>query len=223
MTSDTATSLPQTMDADVWAREFANRFHGRVVGDTIDIDLMRGWFANAIMAGFDTATNRARDAASADATNEIQALANRFLAWPLPASVRSDPVAMIPNTPHRTGTTLLTADEARQMFEHVLAGPLVAPTEATECICAEINARHCPVHNDPYVKEVGAWKIIQRLEEERDAYKKAYEAAKDRACGCIQASYDQIGKGYLAAEVLKEFEAQLDSILFQYEASGVKP
>lgn len=49
-------------------------------------------------------------------------MVNRFLAWPLPASVNCDPCATQPNYPHdRVGTNLLTAIEARQMLEHVLA------------------------------------------------------------------------------------------------------
>ena len=47
-------------------------------------------------------------------------MVNRFLSWPLPASVRSDDCATVQGYPHRSGTTLLTADEARQMLEHVL-------------------------------------------------------------------------------------------------------
>lgn len=44
-----------TMDATVWAREFVARFGG-------DEELMRAWFANSIMAGYDEA-NRRRDKA----------------------------------------------------------------------------------------------------------------------------------------------------------------
>lgn len=50
----------------------------------------------------------------------IDDLVNRFLAWPLPESVCSDQCATQKGYPHRSGTTLLTADEARQMFEYVL-------------------------------------------------------------------------------------------------------
>lgn len=45
-------------------------------------------------------------------------LVNRFLAWPVPASVHPDGT---PGQPGRTGTNLLTAIEARAMLEHVLA------------------------------------------------------------------------------------------------------
>jgi hypothetical protein len=56
-------------------------------------------------------------------------MVNRFLTWPLPKSVDSDVCVtkdygqrsgIINVSPNRTGTNLLTADEARQMLEHVL-------------------------------------------------------------------------------------------------------
>lgn len=50
----------------------------------------------------------------------IQALVDRFLAWPVPAHVRPDG---IPGQPGRTGTNLLDADVARQMLEHLLGTP----------------------------------------------------------------------------------------------------
>lgn len=53
---------------------------------------------------------------------DINKLVDRFLAWPLPATVCADLCATRPDYPHqRVGTNLLTADEARQMLEHVLA------------------------------------------------------------------------------------------------------
>ena len=46
---------------------------------------------------------------------------DRFLAWPLPQSVCSDLCATDSNYKFpRSGTNLLTANEARQMLEHVL-------------------------------------------------------------------------------------------------------
>ena len=53
-------------------------------------------------------------------------MVNRFLRWPLPDSVCSDECVTrtggewTPEYPQRTGTNLLTADEARKMLEHVL-------------------------------------------------------------------------------------------------------
>ena len=52
---------PQSMDAVVWAKEFMriyNDNHQADPGEWIDEDLMRAWFANSIMAGFDEAKRR---------------------------------------------------------------------------------------------------------------------------------------------------------------------
>ena len=83
-------------------------------------------------------------------TVEIAALVDRFLSWPLPKSVAADLCATDANYPHpRCGTNLLTADEARQMLEHVLAAHpamkdgwqpmLTAPLDGTEI---ELLVRH---------------------------------------------------------------------------------
>lgn len=48
---------PHTMDAAVWAAEYAKRHPGADEGEMI------GWFANAIMAGYDTAQMRAAKSA----------------------------------------------------------------------------------------------------------------------------------------------------------------
>lgn len=59
----------------------------------------------------------------------LAALVNRFLLWPLPASVCSDPCVTQKDYPHgRWGTSLLTADEARQMLGFVLEGSTQEPT-----------------------------------------------------------------------------------------------
>jgi hypothetical protein len=52
----TAAKLLNTMDAQVWAKEFC-----RITGKEhpADIDTMRAWFANAIMTGYDHAKNKA--------------------------------------------------------------------------------------------------------------------------------------------------------------------
>ncbi len=52
---------------------------------------------------------------------DIDELVNRFLAWPLPETVCSDLCVTEHGKPHRIGTNLLTAVEARQMLGHVLA------------------------------------------------------------------------------------------------------
>jgi hypothetical protein len=55
----------------------------------------------------------------------MKTMVDRFLNWPLPASVCSDQCATMPGYPDRIGTNLLTATEAEQMLEHV-AGPVLA-------------------------------------------------------------------------------------------------
>lgn len=55
----------------------------------------------------------------AAAPADIDALVNRFLSWPVPASVYPDGT---PGKPGRTGTNLLSALEAREMLEYVLKG-----------------------------------------------------------------------------------------------------
>ena len=51
----------------------------------------------------------------------ITKLVSAFLAWPLPASVRSDDCVTMRGYPHRTGTNLLTAGEAKRMLEYLFA------------------------------------------------------------------------------------------------------
>ena len=57
-------------------------------------------------------------------------MVNRFLTWPLPDSVCVDMCATEPGCPHRIGTNLLTAIEAKQMLEYVLD-----ETDAKEDAC----------------------------------------------------------------------------------------
>ena len=60
----------------------------------------------------------------------IKMLVDRFLMWPLPKSVRSDLCVTKGYGFPRSGTNLLTADEARQMIEYLLSDaqhPLKCP------------------------------------------------------------------------------------------------
>lgn len=68
---------------------------------------------------------------------ELAVLVNAFLAWPLPDDVCADAVACKPGAPYRTGTNLLTAAQARAMFEHCLA--LVGADELSDEICLTAN------------------------------------------------------------------------------------
>ncbi len=59
-------------------------------------------------------------------------MVNRFLAWPVPASVHPDGT---PGQPGRSGTNLLSAPEARAMLEHVVTGSAPAPLQLlTFCV-----------------------------------------------------------------------------------------
>lgn len=63
----------------------------------------------------------AADAVEVTAKPDVATLVQRFLAWPLPRSVCADRCASRPDYPHpRYGTSLLSADEARQMVEYLL-------------------------------------------------------------------------------------------------------
>jgi len=54
---------------------------------------------------------------------QLDILVDRFLACPLPQTVKADSCACNPNYPHpRTGTNLLTATEAKEMLAKVLEG-----------------------------------------------------------------------------------------------------
>ena len=52
---------------------------------------------------------------------KMKALVDRFLTWPLPQTVAADRCATDNTYPHpRSGTNLLTADEAEAMLVYVL-------------------------------------------------------------------------------------------------------
>ena len=53
-------------------------------------------------------------------TTRLDKLVDRFLAWKLPESVCSDLCATKQGYPHRSGTNLLNATEAKQMLEYLL-------------------------------------------------------------------------------------------------------
>jgi len=76
----------------------------------------------------------------------LDALVSRFLTWPLPDDVRVDSCAVVQGYPNRSGTNLLTFDQARQMLAHVLAGVATAEDAA-----AWVEARR-----DAFVAEHGS-------------------------------------------------------------------
>lgn len=56
----------------------------------------------------------------------VKELVDKFLAWPLPASACADLCATKQGYPHRSGTTLLNANEAKQMVEHLFTDFIAA-------------------------------------------------------------------------------------------------
>jgi hypothetical protein len=50
-------NLTDSTDAKIWAQEFMKIWQEEPI-DILDEDLMLGWFANAIMAGYDSARRK---------------------------------------------------------------------------------------------------------------------------------------------------------------------
>jgi len=73
-------------------------------------------------------------------------LVNKFLSWPLPDSVCSDLCATQRGAPHRSGTTLLTATEARQMIEYLFAAALDQAAQEAVTELGDLRLRlNCPM------------------------------------------------------------------------------
>lgn len=74
-------------------------------------------------------------------STKIDDLVNRFLTWPVPADVWPDGT---PGQPGRTGTNLMTADQAKQMLTHVL-GDVMPKAEAFDIarLAARVMRERC--------------------------------------------------------------------------------
>lgn len=85
---------------------------------------------------------RARTASEPQPNASLSQMVDRFLAWPLPKSVCSDLCVTDSNYPSaRSGTNLLTADEARSMLEYVTRAAPEPPAEpAAWCTSLEWGA-----------------------------------------------------------------------------------
>jgi hypothetical protein len=86
--------------------------------------MVRPDIAEQAAAGFRSLYLRPQPAAQG--VPDVKAMVDRFLAWPLPETVSSDMCvtmrdALYINNRYRTGTNLLTATEAEEMFRYVLA------------------------------------------------------------------------------------------------------
>lgn len=85
----------------------------------------------------------------------LNQLAERFISWPLPESVCADLCTTKAGYTGRTGTNLLTFDEAKQMLAYVLADHFPEPTrEQLEADCAAMREALewlCEHHLDPRI------------------------------------------------------------------------
>lgn len=89
----------------------------------------------------------------------IDALVDRFLAWPLPKSVCSDLSVTDRDCKfQRIGTNLLTADEARAMLEYVLSAERPADettaSRGKPCTCEDTSESACGVNNGARLGEL---------------------------------------------------------------------
>ena len=82
-------------------------------------------------------------------------LVDRFLSWPLPESLCSDPCASMPGYPHRTGTNLMTAEQAEAMIEYVIAAPRQPEGEGLE-VAAWQDAEN-PLYTTGERRQMHAW------------------------------------------------------------------
>lgn len=96
---------------------------GTIIGDP-------SWWAPRI-------ERQVRAALLADAP-DVEGLVGRFLNWPLPRSVCSDACASIFGHQGRSGTNLLTADEAKQMLDHVVGPALLSMLARIKALEEEI-------------------------------------------------------------------------------------
>ena len=120
-------SDPAAARAPLWLRELARDIHHAIADDGLaplpppENNKLREVIERVLSAKHPVLAQQEVGAAQASVTD---AMVQRFLSWPLPASVRADLVAAVgpPHSFQRTGTNLLTATEARAMLEHVLAG-----------------------------------------------------------------------------------------------------
>ncbi len=95
---------------------------------------------------------RGMDADVARGEVGLQLLVDRFLRWPLPASVRSDDCACIQGYPHRIGTNLLTAIEAKEMLTFVLAAQPEPSAATVACPCGQRARQDCDAATCRYAK-----------------------------------------------------------------------
>ena len=83
-------------------------------------------------------------------TIQSQAAVDRFLTWPVPASVYPDGTA---GKPGRTGTNLLSAPEARAMLDHVCAATEAAPSLGLLTFCVLVTTNGHTVSGEAHCQD----------------------------------------------------------------------
>jgi hypothetical protein len=141
-------------------------------------------------------------------TGRINTLVNRFLGWKLPATFGPDAgISFKPYHPNQTpdsglwpiGTNLLTASEAREMLEHVLADDPVRAALAELVAVKDIKERAAALHFGGINSDAGEgweaeWKRLQGdyIERQPKAWAAARAALQDDA-GVTMSGSTQIG------------------------------
>lgn len=143
----------------------------------------------------------------------VAPLVDRFLSWRLPESVCSDLCVTRRDYPHpRVGTNLLTADEARQMIEYLLAG-LVA--EMDELRDQRLRAR-AAAYRAGFVGGDLA-EIIDAIRQRAEAAERQLKDERERCAKVVQAELDKLrGRWSLDSAYLQQ---AIDSIRSLPDAS----
>jgi hypothetical protein len=86
-------------------------------------------------------------------------MVSRFLTWPVPADVYPDGT---PGQPGRTGTNLMTHEQARQMLTHVLAGTK-APADCADGPAPYYISGPYPTDGGWAVCELSTGRVLHRM------------------------------------------------------------
>lgn len=107
------------------------------------------------------------------AVPDIDAMVSSFLSWPLPENVCADPCASMPGYPHRSGTSLMNAEQAKAMLLHVLAAApapagWVPVTERLPSSRVPVLARYTNDYGNG--RTIRAWWLAKFQQESEDIY-----------------------------------------------------
>ena len=140
---------------------------------------------------------------------QLDEMVKRFLSWPLPDSVCSDFCVTVRDykPPNRVGTNLLTADEARQMLEHVLKSPAQGATSTAP------QEPQSAADSLPVIPAVSAGLPAAAVPDVEELVRRLYRTAEGTDVNEI---YGGIG------DLLKEAAITLRALAAHYEARGMR-